>query len=97
MISIQNEVYKALADPTRRQILRLLSDKDMSAGEIAQYFDMTKPSISHHLSILKGAGLILDERQGQSIIYSLNMTLMQDIIRWFFDFTKKETDKEDIQ
>ncbi|HIU01954.1 MAG TPA: winged helix-turn-helix transcriptional regulator [Candidatus Onthocola gallistercoris] len=97
MISIQNEVFKALADPTRRQILRLLSDKDMSAGEIAQYFDMTKPSISHHLSILKGAGLILDERQGQSIIYSLNMTLMQDIIRWFFDFTKKETDKEDIQ
>mgnify|MGYP001624259202 CR=1 FL=1 len=97
MISIQNEVFKALAAPTRRQILRLLSDKDMSAGEIAQYFDMTKPSISHHLSILKGAGLILDERQGQSIIYSLNMTLMQDIIRWFFDFTKKETDKEDIQ
>lgn len=97
MISIQNEVFKALADPTRRQILRLLSDKDMSAGEIAQYFDMAKPSISHHLSILKGAGLILDERQGQSIIYSLNMTLMQDIIRWFFDFTKKETDKEDIQ
>ena len=97
MISIQNEVFKALADPTRRQILRVLSDKDMSAGEIAQYFDMTKPSISHHLSILKGAGLILDERQGQSIIYSLNMTLMQDIIRWFFDFTKKETDKEDIQ
>ena len=97
MISIQNEVSKALADPTRRQILRLLSDKDMSAGEIAQYFDMTKPPISHHLSILKDAGLILDERQGQSIIYSLNMTLMQDIIRWFFDFTKKETDKEDIQ
>ena len=97
MIYIQNDVFKALADPTRRQILKLLSDKDMSAGEIARYFDMTKPSISHHLSILKGAGLILDERQGQSIIYSLNMTLMQDIIRWFFDFTKKETDKEDIQ
>ena len=65
----------------------------MSAGEIAQYFNMTKPSISHHLSTLKAAGLVLDERQGQNIIYSLNLTVFQDIIRWFFNFT----DKEDIK
>ncbi len=94
MIFIQNEVFKALADPTRRQILKLLSSGDMSAGDIARCFDMTKPSISHHLGILKAAGLILDERRGQNIIYSLNMTLVQDIIRWFFDFTKNDSEEE---
>ena len=78
-----NDVFKALADPTRRQILKLLQEKEMSAGEIAQYFDMTKPSISHHLNVLKSSGLVLDERKGQNIIYSLNITVFQDLIRWF--------------
>lgn len=82
-----NEVFKALADPTRRRILHLLRGGDMTAGEIAQHFGMTKPSISHHLHALKVARLVLDERQGQNIIYSLNTTVMQDIMSWLFEIT----------
>lgn len=85
-----NDAFKALSDPTRRRILELLSEQDMTAGEIANYFQMAKPSISHHLSTLKNSGLILDERKGQNIIYSLNMTVFQDMVKWFFDFRKKE-------
>lgn len=81
-----NDAFKALSDPTRRRILELLADRDLSAGEIAEYFDISKPSISHHLNTLKAAGLVLDERKGQNIIYSLNMTVFQDLIKWFFDF-----------
>ncbi len=85
-----NNAFKALADPTRRKILELLSEGDKNAGEIADYFKISKPSISHHLSILKNADLVIDERQGQNIIYSLNMTVFQDLVKWFFDFTKKD-------
>jgi DNA-binding transcriptional ArsR family regulator len=85
-----NNAFKALADPTRRKILELLSDKDLNAGEIADYFNISKPSISHHLSILKNAELISDERQGQNIVYSLNTTVFEDMVKWFFDFTDKK-------
>ena len=64
-----NNAFKALADPTRRQILKLLQERDMTAGEIAEHFNMTKPSISHHLSVLKNSELVLDERQGQKFKY----------------------------
>lgn len=77
-----NEVFKALADPTRRKILDLLKNRDLSAGEIADKFSMTKPSISNHLSILKKADLVLVEKKGQFMIYSLNTTLFQDVIKW---------------
>lgn len=87
-----NDAFKALADPTRRKILELLSENDRNAGEIAEYFNISKPSISHHLSILKNADLITDERQGQNIVYSLNTTVFQDVLKWFFDFTKKSLD-----
>ncbi|SHF36533.1 transcriptional regulator, ArsR family [Seinonella peptonophila] len=80
-----NDVFKALADPTRRMILDLLKDKDLSAGDIANHFSMTKPSISNHLSILKKAELVLAEKQGQFIIYSLNTTLFQDVIKWMLE------------
>ena len=83
-----NDAFKALSDPTRRRILELLQERDMSAGEIADCFDMAKPSVSHHLNVLKNAGLILDERKGQNIIYSLNTTIFQEIMKWFFDFGK---------
>lgn len=72
--------YKALADPTRRRILELLRDRDLLAGDIAAEFDMTWPSVSHHLNVLKGAGLVLAEREGQFIRYSLNTTVLQDVI-----------------
>lgn len=84
-----NESFKALSDPTRRQIIRLLRDRDMSAGEIAEQFSMTKPSISHHLNALKQAGLILDERRGQNIIYSLNTTVLQEVLGWFMDMLER--------
>lgn len=85
-----NDVFKALADPTRRKILELLSNKDMIAGDIAEYFHISKPSISHHLNILKNAGLITDERQGQTIVYSINTTVFQDMVKWFYDVSKKD-------
>lgn len=89
-----NDAFKALSDPTRRRILELLSEKDMSAGGIADCFDMAKPSISHHLNVLKNAGLVLDERKGQNIIYSLNLTVFQELVKWFFDFTKGDSGYE---
>ena len=89
-----NNVFKALSDPTRRKILELLAQKDLNAGEIADVFTISKPSISHHLSILKSANLIVDQRQGQMIIYSLNMTVFQDIMKWFFDFTQEDLKNE---
>lgn len=82
--------FKALADPTRRKILRLLRERDMTAGEIAEHFNISKPSISHHLNILKQARLILDERKGQFIFYSLNMTVFQEIMGWFADITGRK-------
>ena len=80
-----NDAFKALADPTRRKILDLLKKGDLAAGEIAEHFDMTKPSISNHLSILKQAGLVWDERRGQHIVYSLNTTVFQDVMKWIMD------------
>ena len=71
------DAFKALGDPTRRRILELLSEGEMSAGDIAAHFDMAKPSVSHHLNILKNAGLVTDERRGQNIVYCLNLTVFQ--------------------
>ena len=84
-----NESFKALSDKTRRQILELLKEKDLTAGEIAENFKMSKPSISHHLNILKQAGLIIDEKQGQYIYYSLNTTAFQEITKWLFDLKER--------
>ncbi|NEW00997.1 winged helix-turn-helix transcriptional regulator [Bacillus megaterium] len=86
-----NETFKALADPTRRKILELLKERDLTAGEISEYFNMTKPSISNHLKILKQAGIVQDEKRGQFVIYSLNTTVFQDLIGWFFSFQKGES------
>lgn len=79
------DAFKALADPTRRRILELLAQGDMTAGEIAAQFSMTKPSVSHHLTILKSAGLISDQRIGQNIVYSVNLTVFQELVKWFYD------------
>ena len=77
-----NAVFKALADPTRRQILRLLGEREMTAGELAAHFEMTKPSMSHHFSVLKEAELIRFRREGQQIWYSVNTTVLQDVLTW---------------
>jgi DNA-binding transcriptional ArsR family regulator len=80
-----NLMFKALSDPTRRKIIMLLKDGDMNAGEIAEKFSISKPSISHHLNMLKQASLVLDERKGQNIVYSLNTTVFQEVINWLFN------------
>ncbi|MBD2869817.1 winged helix-turn-helix transcriptional regulator [Paenibacillus sp. IB182493] len=89
-----NLAFKALSDPTRRKILDLLRDRDMTAGEIADHFQMTKPSISHHLSLLKQAELVWDERQGQHIYYSLNTTVFHDLMKWMLSFQQNKNRKE---
>lgn len=77
-----NSLFKALNDPTRRQILQLLKERDMNAGEIAEHFEISKPSISHHLDLLKQADLIGSEKKGQFVLYSLNTTILEDLINW---------------
>ena len=85
-----NSVFKALNDPTRREILRLLQEKDMTAGEIAEKFSMTWPSISHHLDLLKQADLVIPEKDGQYIYYSLNTTVVEEILKWYMQFKSKK-------
>lgn len=84
-----NTLFKALNDPTRREILIILRGKDLSAGEIADHFNMTKPSISHHLDLLRQAGLVISEKKGQFIYYSLNTSVVDEIISWFMTFRTK--------
>ena len=79
-------LLKALADPTRRRILELLKSGNLTAGELAKNFDVSKPTLRHHLATLKAAGLVTDVRHGQNIVYSLNTTVMQDLIGWFLGF-----------
>jgi DNA-binding transcriptional ArsR family regulator len=75
-----NEAFKALADPTRREILRLLRGGEKTAGELAEHFDMSKPSVSHHFTVLKQADLIGSRREGQQIYYFLNTTVVEDLL-----------------
>ncbi len=83
------DVWKALADPTRRKILSLLKDKDMNAGEIANEFNMTKPSISNHLNILRQADLVDAEKVGQNVNYSLKTSVLQDVLKLISDLSSR--------
>lgn len=91
---MEGEVFKALADPTRREILRLLSRGEKTAGEIAERFDMSKPSVSHHFEALKKADLVRTRRDGQRIWYSLNTTVVEDLLTWLWDAFSKRPPKE---
>lgn len=73
------EVFKAISDPTRRRVLKLLQGGSMTAGELAESFDITKGSLSHHFNVLKAADLVRCERRGQQIVYSLNTTVFEDV------------------
>ena len=81
-----NILFKALNDETRRQILELLKEKDLTAGEIADRFSISKPSISHHLDLLRQAGLVVSVKEGQFIYYSLNTTVMDEMLKWIMQF-----------
>ena len=84
-----SKVFKALSDETRREILRLLNEKDMSAGEISENFNMSKPSISKHLDILREAELITSEKKGQFVIYSINTSVIQEVLGGFLNIFSK--------
>ena len=86
---------RALADPIRREILGLLKGGRMSAGEIAEHFQVTAPSISRHLSILKEADLIRDQREGKYIYYELNASVLEEIILWVTDLKGDREDEID--
>jgi ArsR family transcriptional regulator len=73
------EVFKALSDPTRRKVLKLLQAGSLTAGELAESFDITKGSLSHHFNVLKAADLVRCERRGQQQVYSLNTTVFEDV------------------
>jgi ArsR family transcriptional regulator, repressor of sdpIR and other operons len=94
-MSVQ-EVFKALSDPSRRKILKILQEGSRTAGELAEAFDITKGSLSHHFNILKAAGLVRSERRGQRIVYSLNTSVLEDATVLLIDlFGRKETEAGD--
>ncbi len=90
-------IFKAIADPTRRQILHLLKDKELTAGQISEHFTISAPSMSHHFNALKQADLIAQRRMGQQIFYSLNTTVFQDLMTIMLDlFTHHEDPKPEF-
>lgn len=88
-----NSLFKALNDPTRREILELLKEKDLTAGEIADQFNISKPSISHHLDLLRQAGLVVSVKEGQFIYYSLNTTVMDEMLKWIISLQSPKNQK----
>jgi DNA-binding transcriptional ArsR family regulator len=84
-----NELFKALSDENRRKILDLLRSGDMTAGDIANHFDISKPGISQHLSVLKNADLVYAFKKGQYVYYSLNSTVFQEVMKWIIQFNSK--------
>lgn len=90
-MSLQNTL-KALADPTRREILNLLKNQDLSAGEISAKFEITDAAVSRHLSVLKEADLIHDRRDGKFIIYELNVSVLEEVMLWMKDLQGGKND-----
>ncbi len=89
------DVFKALADPTRREILRLLRDGPQTSGQIAERFATSWPTVSRHLGQLRDAGLILAERDGQQIVYELNTTVFADLVNHLMEWVRPDTPSED--
>lgn len=81
-----NGLFKALSDENRRKILDLLKEGDLTAGEIAEHFEMSKAGISQHLSVLKNADLVYAVKRGQYVYYSLNATVFQEVLKWIVQF-----------
>lgn len=89
-MKLQN-TFQALSDPTRRAIISLLREGELHAGQIANHFQTSDATISHHLAVLRKAGLILDERRGKYIYYELNTSVLDEIIHWISSLTGKES------
>lgn len=90
-----NKVYRALSDPTRRQVLSLLRERDMTAGELASRFDLAAPTMSGHFSVLKDAGLIQADRTGSTITYRLNVSVLEEAMMALMDAFKLGPDGSD--
>ena len=91
------KTLRALADPIRREILSLLREKRMSAGEIVDHFDVTAASVSRHLSVLKEADLIRDTREGKFIYYELNASVLEEILLWIGNLKGEKSDVESTE
>jgi ArsR family transcriptional regulator, repressor of sdpIR and other operons len=87
------EVFKAISDPSRRKVLKLLQGGSRTAGELAESFDITKGSLSHHFNVLKAADLVRCERRGQQIVYSLNTTVFEDVAASLMDLFRTDKGK----
>ncbi len=83
-----NAAFRALADPTRRDILRMLRTRARTSGEIASRFESSWPTVSRHLAVLREAGLVIAERNGQEIYYELNTSVFQDVVQYLMDWVK---------
>lgn len=90
--AVFDQTFKALSDPTRRQILELLRKGPRSAGEIGEHFGLTGATMSHHLAVLRDAGLVSDEKRGKYIIYELDTSVMQDLMAWAASFAGGDGD-----
>ena len=88
------ETFKALSNPVRRDILTLLKRGKLPAGEIAAHFDQTAPTISHHLSVLKQAGLVFETREKTFIYYQLNTSVLEDVLLWVESLKGENTHEE---
>ena len=88
------ETFKALSDPTRREILHILRDGAKTAGEIGSHFDMTAATVSHHLSVLKKAGLVTDDKRGKWIYYEMNLSVLDEITGWLASLKGETGDEE---
>lgn len=82
---MRDPAFKALSDPTRREILRLLGERDRTAGDLVSHFHVSQPAVSRHLAVLRGAGLVSATRAGQNVVYALDTTVFQDVVRVLMD------------
>lgn len=88
------DTFKALSDPTRREILHILRDGAKTAGDIASCFSMTGATVSHHLSVLRDAGLITDDKRGKCIYYEINMSVLDEITQWIAALKGEENNEK---
>lgn len=91
-----NHLFRALDDPTRRRILDLLGQRDLAAGEIAAAFSLGKPTVSHHLGLLRRAGLVSSRKVGQSVVYRLEATVLDECLSWFMTLLKRDPSHEKL-
>ncbi|HUB66829.1 MAG TPA: autorepressor SdpR family transcription factor [Candidatus Methylacidiphilales bacterium] len=89
-----SKLFRALDDPTRRRILEVLRERELSVGEIGRHFAMSLPSVSYHLDLLRQADLVVSEKRGQFVFYTLNTSVLDEILAWLTGLTAKRRHKK---